>query len=94
MIDAHTIPDPGLPLADGHYYQLARATLRAQGLLSREQFAARYGVDPVNLTRFGLLWTVNRTQAEREVRLNALYRAGMRQNRITTNADTTEDETP
>jgi len=90
MIDAQTIPDPGLPLADGYYLQHARARLHALGIRTPEAFAARYGVDIHDLTAFGLLWIVDRTQAERELHLNALYRAGLRTNRTADGATTTE----
>jgi hypothetical protein len=81
MIDARMIPDPGTPRADGYFLQHARAALWAQGIATPEQFTARYGVSLLDLTAFGLLWTVDRVQAERELRLNELYRAGLRKNR-------------
>lgn len=77
MIDPTTIPDPGEPRADGYYLQHARAALRSAGVRTPEDFAARFGVDIRGLTAFGLLWTVDRTQAERELHLNELYRAGL-----------------
>lgn len=90
MIDPAMIPDPGLPLADGYYLQHARARLHAFGIRTPEAFAARYGVDIRDLTAFGLLWTVDRTQAERELHLNELYRAGLPKNRTAGGATTTE----
>jgi len=87
MIDAQTIPDPGLSLADGYFLQHAHATLQAQGIHTPEEFEERYGIDVYTLTAFGLLWTVNRTQAERELHLNTLYRAGMRQSPTSTEAN-------
>ncbi len=80
MIDPHAIPDPGLPLADGYFIQEARARLHALGIRTPEAFAARYGIDVRDLSAFGLLWTVDRVQAERESRLNRLYRTGLRKN--------------
>lgn len=77
MIDLATIPDPGLPRADGYYLQHARAGLAAEGIRTPEQFTARYGADLFTLTAFGLLWTVDRKQAERELHLNRLYRSGL-----------------
>jgi hypothetical protein len=72
------IPDPGSPRADGYYLQHARAALLAQGIRTMEEFSARYGVEVLTLSAFGLLWTVDRQQAERELHLNALYRAPQR----------------
>lgn len=72
------IPDPGLPRADGCFLQHARATLHAQGIHAPEEFAERYGADIRTLTAFGLLWAVDRQQAERELLLNDLYRAPRR----------------
>jgi hypothetical protein len=72
------IPDPGPPRADGYFLQHARAALHTQGIRTAEEFSARYGVDVLGLTAFQLLWTVDRVQAERELRLNALYRAPQR----------------
>ncbi len=77
MIDAQTIPDPGLPLADGYYLQHAHARLYALGIHTPEAFAARYGLDVRDLSAFGLLWIVDRAQGEHEMQLNALYRAGL-----------------
>jgi len=90
MIDVHLIPDPGLPLADGYYLRRARACLLALGIRTPEAFAARYGVDIHALTCFGMLYVVDRTQAERELHLNALYRAGLPKNRAAGGAITTE----
>ncbi len=90
MIDAHTIPDPGLPRADGYYLLHARARLHTLGIHTPEAFAVRYGVDIRDLTAFGLLWIVGRTQAERELQLNELYRAGLPKNRIAGSATTAE----
>ncbi len=90
MIDPSTIPDPGLPRADGYYLQHARACLLALGLRTPEAFSARYGVDILELTAFGLLYVVNRSRAERELRLNELYRAGLPKNRTAGGAITTE----
>jgi hypothetical protein len=90
MNDMRAIPDPGLPRADGYYLQHARARLHALGICTPEQFTARYGVNLFDLTAFGLLWTVNRRQAERELHLNALYRAGLRKTQIATYAAATE----
>jgi len=81
MIDAQTIPDPGLPLADGYYLQHARARLYALGIHTPEAFAARYGLDVRDLSAFGLLWIVDRAQGEHEMRLNALYRARLPEHR-------------
>lgn len=83
MIDAHTIPDPGLPLADGYYLKLARARLLALGIRTPEDFTVRYGLDVRALSAFGLLWIVDRTQAEHELHLNNLYRARLQKNRTT-----------
>ncbi len=77
MIDAQTIPDPGPPRADGYYLQHARAALLAEGIRTAEEFTARYGLDVLTLSAFGLLYTVDRRRAERELRLNDLYRAGL-----------------
>ncbi len=81
MIDPAMIPDPGLPLADGYYLQLARARLHALGIRTPEAFVARYGVDIRELTAFGLLWIVDQSHAEHEIHLNVLCRAGLRTNR-------------
>ncbi len=91
MIDVQTIPDPGLSLADGYYLQHARACLLALGIRTPEAFATRYGVDVRDLSAFGLLWIVNRTQAERELHLNELYRAGLRTNRTVAGGTTTTE---
>ncbi len=90
MIDPAMIPDPGPPLADGYYLQHARARLHALGIRTPEAFAARYGVDIHALTCFGMLYVVNRTQAEHELHLNVLYRAGLQKNRTAGSAITTE----
>lgn len=90
MIDTATIPDPGLPRADGYYLQHVRARLHTLGIRTPEAFAVRYGMDVHDLTAFGLLWIVDRTQAERELHLNALYRAGLPKNRPAVGAMTTE----
>ncbi len=93
MVDVHAIPDPGAPPADGYFLQLARARLHALGIRTPEAFAARYGVDVHALTAFGLLHVVSPEQAARELRLNALYRAGLRKNRTACGATTTERRT-
>lgn len=90
MISPTAIPDPGLPRADGYYLQHARAVLHARGIRTPEAFAARFGVDIRDLTAFGLLWTVDRPRAERELHLNALYRAGLRTNRTARGATAPE----
>jgi hypothetical protein len=90
MIDPAMIPDPGLPRADGYFLQHARTRLHALGIRTPQDFAARSGVDIRDLSAFGLLWVVDRAQAERELRLNALYRAGLRTNRTANSAITTE----
>jgi len=88
MIDLAMIPDPGLPLADGYYLKHACAALHALGIRTPEDFTARYGVDIRALTAFGLLWLVARSQAERELHLNALYRAGLHRYRTSSNPTT------
>jgi len=88
MIDVLTIPDPGLPRADGYYLQHARTRLHALGIRTPEAFAARYGVDVRDLSAFGLLWIVDRTQAERELHLNALYRVRLPKSRTAGSATT------
>jgi len=90
MIDPATIPDPGLPRADGYYLQHARAALHALGIHTPEDFAMRYGIDVLTLSAFGLLWVVDRVQAEREWHLNELYRAGLPKKRAAIGAMTAE----
>lgn len=81
MLDPNAIPDPGAPAAGGNFKQLARARLHALDIRTPEEFTAPYGVDPAELTAFGLLHVVAPEQAARELRLNELYRAGLRRRR-------------
>jgi hypothetical protein len=78
MIDPTTVPDPGLPLADGYFLLLARDRMQALHIRSAEEFKERFGIDLYSLNKFQLLYVLDPVQAEREVRLNELYRAGMR----------------
>lgn len=90
MVDPAMLPDAGLPLADGFFLQLARARLHALNIQTAEEFEAHFGIDIYALTAFQLLYVVDPVQGERELRLNALYRSGLRKHPVAPPAPATE----